>query len=178
MHTGYGFRKWSEQRWTTLEFSILYWGSGWKAYSYSETGKQRISFLHIQAYICNSTPSSSRCRLPIYICRCRLPRSYWWRRSLSQLNFVSCTGKNTIHVPKPEPLSPNSTHPYPYVFVADEAFPLRTYIMKLYAHRGLNATERIFNYRLSRARRIVENAFGILATRFRVFRTKICFRHW
>ena len=87
--------------------------------------------------------------------------------------------KNTIHVPKPEPLSPNSTHPYPYpyVFVADEAFPLKTYIMKLYAHRGLNATERIFNYRLSRARRIVENAFGILATRFRVFRTKICFRH-
>lgn len=79
---------------------------------------------------------------------------------------------NELGIPEAAPI-PGTDVISPYVIVADEAFPLKTYLMKPYAQRGLNQAERIFNYRLSRARRIVENAFGILAARFRVFRAPI-----
>ncbi|XP_071490431.1 putative nuclease HARBI1 [Diadema antillarum] len=84
--------------------------------------------------------------------------------------FNSCELKQrleseTLGVPAPEPL-PNDDENTPYYIVADEAFPLRTWLMKPYARTAMAREERIFNYRLSRARRVVENAFGILANRF------------
>lgn len=63
--------------------------------------------------------------------------------------------------------------PMPYVFVGDDAFPLGKHCLKPFNRQNLTPRRRIFNYRLSRMRRIVENAFGILANRFRVFITKI-----
>ena len=47
-------------------------------------------------------------------------------------------------------------------------------MLKPYPGQHLSIEERVFNYRLSRARRIVENAFGIATARFRVFRSAIC----
>ena len=68
---------------------------------------------------------------------------------------------------------PNSNKILPYVFVADDAFPLKSYILKPFPFRNQTDHQRIFSYRLSRARRTVENAFGILANRFRIFHTCI-----
>lgn len=82
---------------------------------------------------------------------------------------------NTLGIPNSAAL-PQTRHNMPYVIVADDAFPLRSYIMKPYPHRNLLRRERIFNYRLSRARRCVENAFGIMSNRFRVFLHPICLR--
>lgn len=67
---------------------------------------------------------------------------------------------------------------YPFYFIADDAFPLKERIMKPYEgsrKKPLADEERIFNYRLSRARRCVENAFGILCARFQCLgRTMYC----
>ena len=68
------------------------------------------------------------------------------------------------NVPPPRPL-PDDDKDFPFAMIGDEAFPLRSYLMKPYPQRNLIDNKRIFNYRLSRARRVVENAFGILANR-------------
>ena len=58
---------------------------------------------------------------------------------------------------------------FPFVIVADDAFPLKPEIMKPYPQRNLDDMKTLFNYRASRYRRVSENAFGILSCRFRVF---------
>lgn len=70
---------------------------------------------------------------------------------------------------------PNTSDVVPYVVLGDEAFPLLPNLLKPYPRdQSLNdRTKAIFNYRLSRARRIVENAFGILTQLFRIFNTPI-----
>ncbi|XP_031328869.1 uncharacterized protein LOC116177118 [Photinus pyralis] len=78
--------------------------------------------------------------------------------------------KRELPIPEPRIL-PGRQKRIPYVFVADDAFALHDNIMKPYSGLHDKGTpERIFNYRLSRARRIVENAFGILSAVFRVLR--------
>ncbi|KAM4052977.1 putative nuclease HARBI1 isoform 2-T2 [Anomaloglossus baeobatrachus] len=69
------------------------------------------------------------------------------------------------------PLPPNSVNcgNMNFVFVGDEAFPLQTHLLRPYPQSSLTPSRRVYNYRLSRARRVVENAFGIMSSRFRVF---------
>ena len=74
----------------------------------------------------------------------------------------------------PLPRKPdNSTSDLPYVFVGNEAFALRKDLLKPFSQKQLTNERRVFNYRLSRARKVTENTFGIVASRFRVFRTEI-----
>ena len=78
--------------------------------------------------------------------------------------------ENTLGVPPPEPF-PHDDRAIHYFFVGDDAFPLESWLMKPYPMRSLTPAQRIFNYCLSRARRIVENGFGILAHRWRCMLT-------
>ncbi|KAJ8936202.1 hypothetical protein NQ318_007356 [Aromia moschata] len=78
-----------------------------------------------------------------------------------------------LELPQPRPL-PLGNDDFPFYFVADEAFPLKNYIMRPYSKRTLDNRKRVFNYRLSRGRRSVECAFGMLVSKFRLFEGPIC----
>ncbi|XP_066596251.1 uncharacterized protein [Prorops nasuta] len=79
---------------------------------------------------------------------------------------------NTLNVPD-DTFLPGTSKKAPYVVVGDEAFPLKTYLLRPYPGKQLDNEKIIFNYRLSRARRVVENAFGILSQKFRIYNKRI-----
>ncbi|XP_018396263.1 PREDICTED: putative nuclease HARBI1, partial [Cyphomyrmex costatus] len=79
----------------------------------------------------------------------------------------------SLKLPNPKPVEIDGPA-LPYVLLADEAFPLTNFMMRPYLRSGrLNLPKKVFNYRLSRARRVVESAFGILAERWRIYRKPI-----
>lgn len=80
--------------------------------------------------------------------------------------------KDELHIPKPRPM-PNDQDDFPFYFVGDEAFPLKKNLMRPYPQRILDNEKRIYNYRLSRARKSVECAFGMLVSKFQIFQRSI-----
>jgi len=80
---------------------------------------------------------------------------------------------NSLQLPPDRHLD-SSGFKFPYVLVGDEAFPLTCYMMRPYSRsKNLTIKKKIFNYRLSRARRTIECSFGILVARWRIFRRPI-----
>ncbi|XP_065316345.1 uncharacterized protein LOC135925093 [Gordionus sp. m RMFG-2023] len=71
-----------------------------------------------------------------------------------------------LPIPPPK-LLPNSNIVVPHVILGDGAYPLKRYLMKPYIKNN-NDDSKIFNYRLSRARRIVECSFGVLTSKWRI----------
>ena len=83
--------------------------------------------------------------------------------------FKQCRNKNLDVLPSRQlPNDTEDTH-VPHVLLGDEAFPLTCHLMRLFARNALTNERYIFNYRLSRARRVVGNAVGTLANCLRLY---------
>lgn len=87
---------------------------------------------------------------------------------LSNSSFYQKLENEDIQLP-PEERLPNSNIVAPYVFLGDEAFPLKTFLMRPYPRRqATDITKLRFNKRLSTTRVGVECAFGMMASKFRI----------
>nr|CAI5829777.1 unnamed protein product [Callosobruchus analis] len=93
-------------------------------------------------------------------------------RTFSDSNIYQRLEAKTLNIPGNENI-PSTNIPAPYVLLGDDACPLKTYLLKPYSRQRLGIEERIFNYRLSRARRCVECAFGILVAKWRCLKTEL-----
>lgn len=68
---------------------------------------------------------------------------------------------------------PGTNIKVPHVLLGDEAYPLKSFLMRPFPASQLGPSETVFNKRLSKARQVIECAFGIISTKWRVLQTCI-----
>lgn len=83
--------------------------------------------------------------------------------------------EGVIELPPPRNLLRTESE-FPYFIIGDGIFPLKPYLMKPYVRvNNLNAADKIYNYRLPRARLTIECAFGILVKRWAILQKTLDF---
>ena len=73
-----------------------------------------------------------------------------------------------MNLPIAEDLDGCNYKALPYYLLADEIFPLKSWLMRRFPGKNMTEEERVYSCRQSRGR-IIENTFGILVTLWRIF---------
>lgn len=89
---------------------------------------------------------------------------------LSNSNLGKALEKNKLNIPNDQ-YFPDANEKLPLVIIGDEAFPLKKYLLRPYPGPQMyeDQKKKNFNDRLSRARKVVEDAFGQLTAKFRIY---------
>lgn len=89
--------------------------------------------------------------------------------TFSASDFYEHMQNGTLNIPPDAPLpDPDLNTNMPFVFVGDEAYPLMRNVLRPYPRSQLDQSKEYFNARLSRARKCVECAFGIMTAKWRI----------
>ncbi|KAJ8982008.1 hypothetical protein NQ317_004095, partial [Molorchus minor] len=89
---------------------------------------------------------------------------------VAHTSFGRALDENRLSIPSPEPLSGRKKKKRHTFLLQMTPFPLTENILKPYACDLIKGSpKRVCNYRISRARRVVENVFGLLSSVFRIF---------
>ncbi|XP_050064147.1 uncharacterized protein LOC126552987 [Aphis gossypii] len=90
---------------------------------------------------------------------------------LSNSNLGKSLERNKLNIPNDQYLS-DTNEKLPLVIIGDEGFPLKKIFIKSLPRTAnvlKDQKKKNFNDRLSRARKVVEDAFGQLAVKFRIY---------
>lgn len=72
-----------------------------------------------------------------------------------------------LKIPEPSYFC-HTTTKAPFVLIGDEAYPLLPFLLKPFGGKSLSFEHECFNKRLSRARKCIECAFGIITAKWRI----------
>lgn len=76
--------------------------------------------------------------------------------------------ENKLRVPNADTLPSCEFDPLPYYLLGDQIFPPKEWLMRPFPGNGASEDPKIYNYRHSRARRVIEIAFSLMVARWRI----------
>ena len=94
----------------------------------------------------------------------------------SNCNLGQALEANEVELPENQML-PRSDIECPFFFIGDGGFPLKRYLIKPFQRtRNMRVDQKIFNHRLSHARKVIECSFGILCKKWKLFESPLDFQ--
>jgi hypothetical protein len=82
-------------------------------------------------------------------------------------NLRKLIESGNFNIPEPS-LLPNTNVKAPYVMIGEEAYPLKTYLMRPFPKNNLNEQTVLYNDRLSSARQTTECTFGLTVSKWQI----------
>ena len=151
--------------WKSLGISSSRWSYRWYSYTYPKATIITIRLLQLERILLRYNAGRSEFSWVLFWRQHRMAREGTWCKSSSKF-FLLLQGKRRS---TPSWLKKNlNVVDVPLLILGDPAYPLLPWLMKAYPENGgLTPKQQHFNYRLSRARMVVGNAFGRLKGRWR-----------